>query len=115
MSITIEEIRNGENRKLEFKESMPESSKITKTAIAFSNGAGGKLIIGIKDKTNEIIGILEEDVFELPDKIANIIYDNCYPTILPEIYVENIENKNVLIVEIYPGNHKPYYIKSRLC
>lgn len=39
-------IKKGEGKKLEFKEVLPESSKVVKTVTAFSNGAGGKLIIG---------------------------------------------------------------------
>ncbi|WP_297427769.1 helix-turn-helix domain-containing protein [Clostridium sp.] len=49
MSI-LSDIRKGESRKIEFKEYLPESSKISKTIISFSNGAGGKLIIGVNDK-----------------------------------------------------------------
>ncbi len=111
MSI-LEEIKNGESRILEFKEIMPESLKIMKTAAAFSNGAGGKLIIGVKDKTSEIVGISKNDVVELPDKITNIIFDGCFPNIIPEIYSENVDGKNILVIEFYPGNLKPYYIKS---
>lgn len=109
----IDLIKKGESRKVEFKEIFPESSKIIKTVIAFSNGAGGKLIIGVKDRTGEIVGISDEDVIELPDRISNIIYDSCYPTIIPEIYVENIEDKNVLVIEVFTGNLKPYYIKKK--
>lgn len=48
MSI-LSDIESGESRKIEFKECMPENSKISKTVVAFSNGAGGKLIIGINN------------------------------------------------------------------
>ncbi|MCH5138495.1 ATP-binding protein, partial [Clostridiaceae bacterium UIB06] len=77
MSILLE-IEKGESRKLEFKELLPEGSKISKTVVAFSNGAGGKLIVGVNDK-GEVIGVSEDEVLELPDKISNIIYDSCYP------------------------------------
>lgn len=108
----IDEIINGESKKIEFKQTLPDKSKIIKTAIAFSNVAGGKILIGIKNN-KEILGISDEEVLDLPDRISNIIYDNCYPTIIPEIYIKNIEGKNILVIEIYPGNLKPYYIKSK--
>lgn len=111
MSI-LEDINSGENKRIEFKESMPESLKIMKTAAAFSNGAGGKLIIGVKDKNNEICGISKEDIIELPDRISNIVFNGCYPNIIPEIYTETVEDKNILVIEFYPGTLKPYYIKS---
>ena len=110
MSI-IKEIKKGENRRIEFKQQLPNSNGLSKTVVAFSNGAGGKLIIGVKDN-REIMGISDDEIIELPDRISNIIYDTCLPAIIPEIYTENIEGKNILVVEIFPGNLKPYYIKS---
>ncbi len=32
---------------------------------------------------------------------------------MPEFSVRSIEGKNLLIVEIFPGSHKPYYLKKR--
>lgn len=36
---------------------LPTFSQLIKTCIAFANGVGGKIIIGVEDKTREIIGI----------------------------------------------------------
>ena len=41
-------IRKGESKTLEFKEQIPSNLSIAKTVIAFSNTAGGKLIIGVR-------------------------------------------------------------------
>ena len=41
-----------------------------------------------------------------------IIYDSCYPNINTDIYTENKDNKTILVIEVFPGNLKPYYIKS---
>ena len=79
--------------------------------IGFSNGAGGEIFIGINDK-EKIIGLNEDDLIEIPDKISDIIYSLCYPIIIPDIFIENINDKKVIIVKVYPGNLKPYYIKS---
>ena len=47
-----EEIQNGESRTLEFKKELPaESLKWIKTIAAFANGAGGRLVIGVKQST----------------------------------------------------------------
>ncbi|RDI90850.1 putative transcriptional regulator [Thermosipho africanus Ob7] len=64
-----------------------------KTVVAFANGSGGKIIFGIKDKTREIVGILEDEIFSMMDSITNMIHDKCFPTIIPEIYIENVYNK----------------------
>lgn len=46
------------------------------------------------------------------DNIANTISDMCYPQIFPNIRVDTIEDKCVIVIEIYPGANRPYYIKS---
>ena len=40
------------------------------------------------------------------------ISDMCYPQIFPNIGVDTIEGKCVIVVEIYPGANRPYYIKT---
>ena len=41
----LEEIQNGENVALEFKEARPKDSlKFTKTVVAFANGRGGRWV-----------------------------------------------------------------------
>ena len=105
-------IKVGENKTVEFKEIIPNSKKISQTAVAFANGAGGKIFIGITDD-RQIIGIDEKlDIFKTIDDLNTIIYDSCYPNINTNIYTENKEDKTILVVEIFPGNLKPYYIKS---
>ena len=111
MSSIVKQINMGENKTLEFKESLPKNDSIAKTAVAFSNTSGGKLIIGITDK-REIIGIDDENIYDLQDKIASIIFDSCSPNILPEIYTLNIDGKLLLVIEFFRGNLMPYYIKK---
>ena len=54
----IEEILKGENEKIEFKENAKTNAYI-KTAVAFANGNGGKIVFGVKDN-GEIIGVENE-------------------------------------------------------
>ena len=112
MNNLLSQIHNGENKKLEFKEKLPKNETIAKTIIAFSNTAGGKLIIGINDN-REIVGIEEDKIFEYEEKISSIINDLCYPTILPEIYAQNINGKVLLVIEVFRGSLLPYYLKNK--
>lgn len=107
----LDAIAKGEGKTLELKESLPKNEAIAKTVVAFSNSGGGKLIIGVKDSL-EIVGVDEGRIFELQDKIASIIFDSCAPNILPEIYAQNVNDKLLLVVEVFKGAHLPYYIKS---
>ena len=43
-----------------------------KTIIAFANTQGGKLIVGVDDKTHQIVGVENDVLFQLMDGIANI-------------------------------------------
>lgn len=111
--MTIEEILAGESKNVEFKVQRPDKSiKYMKTVVAFANGKGGQIIFGIDDKTREVVGIPEDKVFQEIDAITNAISDSCEPTIIPDVYLQNINGKPVIVAEIRSGRQKPYYIKA---
>jgi ATP-dependent DNA helicase RecG len=106
-----ETIAQGENKTLEFKERMPSNESIAKTVVAFANTSGGRLIVGVNDR-REVVGLEDVDIFDLQDRITSVIFDRCHPTILPEIYSTNIDNKLLLVIQVFRGNLLPYYLKS---
>lgn len=111
--MTVEEILNGESKEVEYKEMVPENSrKYTKTAVAYANCAGGLLIFGVENNTWKITGIPQEKVFEVADSISNAIIDSCEPMIDFDIKYQTIENKTIIIVQVYPGKRRPYFLKS---
>lgn len=113
IGLTLQEILNGESKTIEFKVDIPENSKkYMKTVVGFANSAGGKIIIGVDDKTRELVGIQEDEVFKLMDKVTNAISDSCTPQIIPDVTLQTIEDKTTIVVEIYPGRQRPYYISS---
>ena len=112
--MNIKEIINQpEGRRLEFKETIPERSDLAKTIVAFANDAGGELYIGVKNNPKEIVGVPEEGLVAMEEQISNIIYDRCYPTVLPEITFLNENNKYLIKVTIYRGSMPPYYLKEK--
>ena len=111
--MTIEEILAGESKNVEFKENLPEKSiKYMKSVVAFANGTGGKIIFGIADKTREVVGFDQEDVFKKMDAIANAVSDSCEPTIIPDITLQTVAGKTVIVVDVSEGRQRPYYIKA---
>ncbi|WP_201768459.1 helix-turn-helix domain-containing protein [Lebetimonas sp. JH292] len=50
----------------------------------------------------------EEDLLKIEEIISNVIHDNCYPLILPEISFVNHNGKYVVKIKIYKGNNPPY-------
>ena len=111
--MTKEDILKGESKNIEYKILLPEKSdKYLKSVVAFANTSGGKIIIGIDDKEKKVVGVDEKSVFQIMDQIANAVSDSCEPQIIPDITFQTINGKCVVIVEIYPGANRPYYIKS---
>ena len=112
--MTIEEILAGESKNVEFKENLPEKSiKYMKSVVAFANGTGGKIIFGIADKTREVIGFDKEDVFKKMDAIANAVSDSCEPAIIPDITLQTVDGKTVIVVEVSEGSNR--YYDQALC
>ena len=108
----LEEISKGETNKLEFKADLPaEHKKFIKTVVAFSNSTGGRILFGIRDD-REIIGIPDETLYRIKDAITDSIYKSCHPKITPEIYVVTLRDRNIIVVDVQPGQECPYFIKS---
>ena len=102
-----------EGKSLEFKEKVPESLALAKTACAFANGGGGTIIIGVRDKDRTIVGLEEGEIPVLEEKVANIIYTTVEPMVASYITVHNLEGMLILKVDIFPGSMKPYHLKGR--
>ena len=65
---------SGESKNIEYKVSLPDKSeKYMKTIVAFANTQGGKLIVGVDDKTHQIVGVENDVLFQLMDGIANAV------------------------------------------
>ncbi len=101
-----------ESKLLELKEKLFDLNKITKTCVAFANGPGGEIVIGVKDGTREIVGIPATEVEQFYESIPNKIFDSIIPTIIPDIFEKNFGKNNVFIIRIHSGAKRPYYIKK---
>lgn len=74
-----------------------------KTVVAFANGRGGKIVFGIEDKTLEVVGMDEDSIYKTMDDITNAISDSCEPVIRPDVAMQTIKDKTVIVIEIFPG------------
>lgn len=69
--MNIEDLIHGESKNIEYKEMLPSNSdKYTKTVVAFANTQDGKIVFGIADGTNEIVGIDNSILFQMMDSIV---------------------------------------------
>ena len=107
----LEELLTKEEGKvLEFKENTKSLQKIIQTVVAFANTAGGTLIIGIKDKTKEVIGLA--NILEEEERIANAIADSVSPLLIPSLQLHTWRDRDLLLISV-PHSFGPYYIKSK--
>jgi len=98
-----------ESKTLEFKENTQSLAKIINTIIAFANTAGGILVVGVKDKTKEVIGL--ENALQDEEKIASAIFDSVSPLLMATIHLYTWRDRDVLIVTV-SHSFGPYYLKS---
>jgi len=106
-------LQSGEGRRIEFKRALPEGNQIAQTVLAFANSVGGELFIGIDDKTRNVVGVADSDIFKLEEMISQIVFDNCHPLIIPDISIYSYKEQNILCVKVYPSKNGPYYLKSK--
>jgi len=108
----IQEIlKQPEDKSLEFKKEVPRNRQnLLKTVVAFANGTGGYIYVGVNDDRT-VTGIKEEP-FDLEEKLSNIIYDSISP--LPNVFFQtaSYEDKVIFIIRVLPGANKPYYLKK---
>lgn len=99
-----------ETERIEFKRSVNE--RICKTIIAFANGTGGEIYIGIDDFGN----VLDlEDIDGDMLKISNYVHDLICPELLQFVHIEPIEleGKRIIAVSVESGDEKPYYLANK--
>lgn len=85
---------------------------IKKEIIAFANGQGGKLYIGVQDN-GEVIGLDDPDGTAL--QISNMVRDAIKPDLTMFLHYETLEigGKYIVFVEIQRGTERPYYIAKK--
>ena len=102
-----------ESKTLEFKSTVKKFDNIIRTAIAFANGVGGKIVIGIEDDTRKIIGINDKQRDRIYDDFPNSLYDLTQPHLIPLIYEQRFAEYGVIVIEIPPVLKKPCCHKNK--
>ncbi len=99
-----------EDQKTELKVKLTKDIK--KEIVAFANTNDGTIYIGIDDNSN-IIGLkdAEKDLEALSGMIRDGICSDL--TLYTKIYIENIDNKDIIIVKVNEAPNKPYYLADK--
>ncbi|BDG60950.1 AlbA family DNA-binding domain-containing protein [Caldinitratiruptor microaerophilus] len=108
-----QELKALEGPFVEFKRQLDDPLALARTLIAFANGRGGRIIVGVDDRTREPVGIPSDDVPSLEEWVTSVAYDRCEPLIVPVVRTEWCEGHLLLVIHVYPGPEKPYHLKGR--
>ena len=98
----------GEGLKQDFKYNISDSRKIARSLVAFANGSGGSLLIGVRDN-GSIAGILSEEELYMLEAAANMY---CRPVINFRTEEYGIRQKTVLEIIVDESREKPHFAQN---
>ncbi len=99
-----------EGKTLEFKRDVSSPENIIRTVVAFSNGAGGTIIIGVDDRKRSVRGA--PDPTRTEELLANLISDRIQPRLVPEIQIIPWRKTCVIALRVYPSSLRPHFVKT---
>lgn len=106
----VDIIAEGESVTVEFKEDTVRAERLAREVVAFANGLGGKIILGVSDR-GKIVGVTKRNMEEW---VMNICRNNCRPAIVPTSFEQiKVKGKRIAILTIPRGVDKPYETGNR--
>ena len=103
MNSILKQIKVGETSCIQFKERVLDKYDIGCEMVAFSNARGGKLVIGIKDKTGAVNALSYTEVQETTNLLSDIASENVVPSILIEVNTFAVKDGNIVIATVKEG------------
>lgn len=104
----IDLLKRPEGKTLEFKRDLSSPDGALKTIVAFSNTAGGTLLIGVEDGSRRVRGV--PDALDLEERLANLVSDRISPRIVPEIEILSWRRTQVLALQVHPSPSRPHHL-----
>ena len=98
----------GETTTVQFKREFTTPKKMAEEMVAMANSRGGRILIGVEDKTGEIVGLSYEALQETSRELGTTANDMVKPTIFIETEVVRIEEKHIIVCTVKEGKSKPY-------
>jgi len=104
-------ILRGEDSTLQFKRQVDSCEKLASQIVAFLNGRGGRILIGVEDRDGAIVGLSPEQVRTTNQTIGNTTEDHVVPKVV--VSTENVLTQDgvVIVLTVPEGIDKPYQTK----
>lgn len=104
----LEVIQQGESSSVQFKERLPHVDSLAQEMVAFSNTEGGKIIIGVNDKTGDLNGLSFQELQAVNQQLVNVASQSVFPPVIVKTETVRVNEHNLVVVEIKEGISKPY-------
>jgi len=104
-------LSQGEDSLNQFKKNITNADSLAAEIVAFSNGQGGRLLIGVDDD-GTVTGLSKEDIQRLNQLVSNTASQYVLPAVNPTTIISTINDQRILIVEVPKGLNKPYQDKN---
>lgn len=101
-------VRCGETSTVQFKLIFNKAEDIANELIAFSNSNGGRIFVGINDKTGDIIGLSYKQIQDMGSLIASAADVGVHPSVFPTVDSKIVDGKTVMIITVKRGIAPPY-------
>ena len=105
-------IGNGETTKVQFKRDVNNAISISQEMVAFSNTKGGTILIGVDDKTGEIIGLSFQDIQRINNLLSTAAQDHVKSPVFISTETVNVDGNRVIVVSVPEGSDKPHTDKD---
>ncbi len=102
-------LARNEGKTIEFKRNLASPGHVIRTVVAFANTVGGTLVIGVRDRTKEVIGL--KNALAEEERLASLVADTVRPQLVPDIQVQAFRNRELIVVKV-PHVVGPYYVKA---
>ncbi len=99
-----------EGKTLEFKQDLSSPRNLLKTLVAFANTAGGRIVVGVADRTRKPVGI--DNPLDEEERLCNLIADSISPRLVPNIEMTTVAGKTLLVIEVFLSSSRPHYLRS---
>lgn len=103
-------LRRPEGKTLEFKRDLSSPAGALRTLVAFANAAGGRLVIGVEDRSRAVIGV--RDPLDLEERLASLVADSIAPLLVPDIEVVPWKKTHVLVATVHPSALRPHHVRA---
>jgi len=98
-----------EGKTLEFKENARSLGHIIKTVVALANTAGGTIVLGVRDRTKEVVGV--KDALGEEERLASAIADSIRPQLLVDIQLQSWRDRELITLTV-PHSIGPHYLRA---